>query len=224
MTRKSIKNNAQRVHASGAPGRATDRASQNSKGWSARFLSILKRDYRKLDPVVASILENDRVAQICAMLIRDYVDKGMTDWLYKGRKIRGDKHKKKLDTAIAGINEAVSLYGDRGRKEEALYLSRLAVELAEERERSEEAFATKRHGRDRAHLILYECQTFLQSQLGQRPTHATLANLVNAGFEADGNLPKDPVTEEHVRKNLENFASRNPAAAAVIDALAGRRP
>jgi hypothetical protein len=204
--------------------RATDRSSHNAKGWSDRFLSILKRDYRKLDPVVASILENDRVAHVCAMLIRAYVDKGITDWLYKDRKIRGDKHKKRLDTAIAGINEAVSLYEDRGRKEDVVYLSRLAAELREQRERSEEAFATKRHGRDRAHLILYECQAFLQSQLGQRPTYATLANLVNAGFEADGNLPAEPVTEEHVRKNLENFVSRNPEAVALINARAGRRP
>jgi len=211
MTGKSAKNNPQ------------GRSRQTARAWNDRFLKILKRDYRNLDPLVASILENPRVAQTCAMLIRAYVDKGVTDWLYKDRKIRGDKHKKRLDTAIAGIKEAISLYGDRGNKEKAVYLSRLAGELVAERERCKEAFSTKRHGRDRAHFILYECQSFLESQLGKRPTYATLANLVTACFEADGNLPDEPVTEEHVRRNLENFTSRNSAAAAVINSLAGWR-
>ncbi len=217
MARESI---TKRARSARTPGQSNN----HSGAWNDRFLKILKRDCRDLDPVVASILENARAAQMCAMLISAYVDKGVTDWLYKDRKIRGDKHKKRLETAIAGINEAISLRGDRGFKDEALYLSRLAVELTAELERSQEAFGTKRHGRDRAHFILYACQSFLEIQLGQRPTYATLANLVNAGFEADGNLPQGPVTEEHVRKNTENFVSRNPAAAAVIDSRAGRRP
>jgi hypothetical protein len=95
MIRKSSKKNPQ----------------DHASAWNDRFLKILKRDYRNLDAAVASILRNARVAQICAMLIRAYIDKGVTDWLYKDRKIRGDKYKKRLDAAIAGINEAISLYG-----------------------------------------------------------------------------------------------------------------
>src|SRR5258708_3850792 len=196
MARKSITQRTKTAKTARSV-RAPGRSNKHSGAWNDRFLKILKRDYRNLDPAVASILKNTRVAQICAPLVRAYVDKGVTNWLYKDRKIRGDKHKKKLDTAITGINEAISLRGDRGFKDEALYLSRLSVELAGERERSKEAFGTKRHGRDRAHSILYECQSFLESQLGQRPTYSTLANLITAGFDAHGTLPHDPVTAEH---------------------------
>jgi hypothetical protein len=188
---------------------------ENSAGasrWDDRFIAILKRDYSNLDRVIAAILKNEPLARMCAVKISTYVDKDVSDWLYKTRKVRGAKHKKSLEIAIAGINEAISLYRDRGRQKEALYLSCLAVELSGELGRSREAYSTKRHGRDRSHLILYDCKVFLESVLGHRITYSTLANLVNAGFEADGNPPKDPVTEEQLRKNLEAFQKRNPMA------------
>ena len=72
MTGKSGRNNPQ------------GRSRQNARAWNDRFLKILKRDYRDLDPVVASLLENPRVAQTCAMLIRAYVDKGVTVGDLKG--------------------------------------------------------------------------------------------------------------------------------------------
>jgi hypothetical protein len=180
--------------------------------WDDYFIDILKRDYNKLDGVIAAILKNEHLARMCAVKISTYVDKGVSDWLYKGRKSRGAKHKKSLEIAIAGINKAIIIYRDRGRQKEALYLSSLAVELSGELGRSKEAFGTKRHGRDRAHFILYDCKLFLESVLGHRITYSTLANLVNAGFEADRNPPKDPVTEEQLRKNLEAFQDRNPTA------------
>jgi len=184
--------------------------------WVDRFIDILKRDYKNLDNVIAAILENEQLARECAVKINNYVDKDVSDWLYKTRKIRGAKHKKSLETAIAGINEASGLYRERGRQAEAVYLSTLTLELSAQLGMVKEAYGTKRHGRDRSHLILYECKLFLESVLGHRVTYSTLANLVNAGFEAEGNTPKDPITEEQLRKNLESFQDRNPAAVTVL--------
>jgi hypothetical protein len=65
-------------------------------------------------------------------------------------------------------------------------------------------------------LILHDCKVFLESVLGHRITYSTLANLVNAGFEADRKPLKDPVTEERLRKNLEAFRDRNPEAVDLI--------
>jgi hypothetical protein len=184
--------------------------------WDERFIDVLKRDYQNLDGVIEAILKNEQLARMCAVKISAYVDKRVSDRLYKERKVRGATHNKRLEIAIAGINEAISLYRDRGRKKEALDLGCLADELSGELERSKEAFGTKRHGRDRSQLIIYDCKLFLESVLGHRITYSTLANLVNAGFEADGKARKDPVTEEQLRKNLEAFQGRNPAAVAVL--------
>jgi hypothetical protein len=180
--------------------------------WDDRFIAILKRDYINLDNVIAAILKNEPVARTCAIKISTYVDKDVSDWLYKARKMRGAEHKKRLETAIAGINEAISLYSDLGRETETLYLSTLAVELAAQLGKCKEAYGTKRHGRDRSRLGLYDCQLFLESVLRRRITYTTLAHLVNAGFEAHGKPPKEPITEELLRKTLEYFKTRNPAA------------
>jgi hypothetical protein len=183
--------------------------------WDDRFIDILKRDYNKLDVAIAAILKNEQLARMCAVKISTYVDKDVSGWLYKTRKIRGAQHKKRLKVAIAGINEAISLYRERGRQAEAVYLSTLALELSAQLGMIKEAYGTKRHGRDRSHLILYDCKLFLESFLRHRITYSTLANLVNAGFEAEGNPPKDPITEEQLRKNLEAFQERNPTAVAL---------
>jgi hypothetical protein len=183
--------------------------------WDDQFIAILKRDYSSLDRIIAAILKNEPLVRMCAVKISTYVDKDVSDWLYKTRKIRGAKHKKRLEVAIVGINEAIDLYRERGRQAEAVYLSTLALELSVQLGMSKEAYGTKRHGRDRSHLILYDCKVFLESAVGHRITYSTLANLVNAGFEADGKPPKDPVTEEHLRKNLEAFQERNPMAIAL---------
>ena len=184
--------------------------------WDDRFIDILKRDYKNLDNVIAAILENEQLARMCAVKINNYVDKSVSEWLYKTRKIRGAKHKKSLEIAIIGLNEAISLYRERGRQAEAIYLSTLALELSVQLGTIKEAYGTKRHGRDRSHLALYECKLFLESVLRHRVTYSTLANMVNAGFEADGNSLEDPLTEEQLRKNLEAFHDRNPAAVAVL--------
>ncbi len=190
------------------PGWIKDKANQEE--WIARFIRILKRDYSNLDSTISAILSNEELARACATKIRSYLDKAVTVYLYKQRKARGATEKKQLEIAIAGMNAAAGLYTERGNQAEAMHLGTLAIELSAELGRCKTAFATKRHGRDRAHSTLRECQLFLESHLQRAVTHATLANLMNAGYEADGNSPKNPVTEEHIRKNLAAFRRNNP--------------
>lgn len=185
-----------------------DKANQSK--WNDQFIGILKRDYVNSDVAISTILRDERLSQLCATKIRSYVDKDVTAWLYEQRKARGAKHKKQLEIAIAGLRTAIDLYQDRGNQEFALPLGKLADEFSQELGRCKQAFATKRHGRDRDHAILYECHSFLQAKLEQPLTYVTLANLVNAGYEADGNPPKEPVDEEQIRKNLANFKRNNP--------------
>jgi hypothetical protein len=98
--------------------------------WDDRFIAILKRDYISLDSVIAAMVKNEPLVRMCAVKISNYVDKDVSDWLYKTRKIRGAKHKKRLEIATAGVNEAIDLYRERGRQAEAVYLSTLALELS----------------------------------------------------------------------------------------------
>jgi hypothetical protein len=174
------------------------------------FIAVLDRDYGSLDPTVSAILGNEKLAQMCGVKIRSYIDKETTAWIYGQRKARGAVHTKRLESAITGLNAAIALYTTRGNHAAAMYLGSLAIELSGELGRCNTAFATKRHGRDRAHSILSECHSFLESELRRAVTYVTLANLMNAGYEADGNPPEEPVTEEHVRKNLTAFRRNNP--------------
>jgi hypothetical protein len=130
--------------------------------------------------------------------------------LYEQRKARGAKLKKQLEIAIAGLRAAIGLCRDGGYPELSSPLGILADRFSEQLGRCKQAFATKRHGRDRDHAILHECHSFLQEKLGKPVTYVTLANLVNAGYEVDGNPPKEPIDEEQIRKNLANFKRNNP--------------
>jgi hypothetical protein len=123
---------------------------------------------------------------------------------------RGTKTRKRLEIAIEGLREAVGLCKEGGKPEFLTPLGKLADELSRALEGCDQAFATKRHGRDRDHALLLECHSFLQAELGRAVTYATLANLVNAGYEADGDPPTDPADEEQVGKNLTNFKNNNP--------------
>jgi hypothetical protein len=191
------------------PGWINDRANQEE--WNGRFIRILNRDYGDTDSSISAMLRNEKLAQTCGVKIRSYVDKPVTVWLYRQRKARGAIRKKRLETAIVGLNAAIGLYVEKGDSAAAtMYLDTLATELSRQLRRCKEAYATKRHGRDRAHSTLSECRSFLESKLGRPVTYVTLANLVNAGFEADGNLSQEPVTEEHLRKNLAAFNRNNP--------------
>lgn len=182
----------------------------DQKEWNGRFIKILSRDYTNLDSIIAAILTDDRLSQICAVKIRSYVDKRFTIWWYEQRKVRGAKTKEHLKIAIAGLNAAVSLYKDQGKQAAATYLGNIALDLSGALGRWKEAYSTKRHGRDRAHSILHETRSFLESRLNRTVTYTTLANLVSAGYEADGKAPDNPVTEEQIWKNLSGFERKNP--------------
>ncbi|MGD0922927.1 MAG: hypothetical protein ABSA70_14365 [Terriglobia bacterium] len=194
----------------GAPDPAWTRDTANQSMWNGQFIGILKRDYVNSDVAISAILRDEQLSQLCATKIRSYVGKNVSAWLYEQRKARGAKLKRQLEIAVAGLRAAIGLCMDGGKKELLLPLGLLADEFSQQLGRCKQAFATKRHGRDRDHAILYECHSFLQEKLGQPVTYVTLANLVNAGYEADGGPLKEPVDEEQIRKNLANFKRNNP--------------
>jgi hypothetical protein len=185
-----------------------DKANQDK--WNKEFIGILKRDYVNSDTAISTLLRDELLSQLCATKIRTYIDKDATAWLHEQRKARGAKLKKQLETAIAGFSAAIDLYKNQGNQEVARFLDMLNGNISQVLGRCKAAFATKRHGRDRDHAILHECHSFLQAKLQQPVTYVTLANLVNAGYEADGNPAKEPVDEEQIRKNLANFKRNNP--------------
>jgi len=196
----------------------------NRAEWNGRFIEILKRDYGNSDSTILAILSNEELVQYCPEKIRCYANKEATIWLYEQRKARGAVFKRRLEIAIAGMQVAIDFYTDQGNQAAVMVLRRLGTELLEKLDLCKVAFATKRHGRDRAHSILSECHLFLEARLGQTVSFVTLANLVNAGYEADGNIPKEPITEEHIRKNLTLFKCNNPLWHSAIDAYAKLSP
>ena len=181
----------------------------DQKEWNGRFVKILRRADKNLDSTISAILDNEKLAQMCATKIRSYVDTEVTGWLYAKRKARGAEHKKKLETALPGLNAAASIYAARGNDVVVTHLTSLATELSEQLERCKIAFSTKRLGRDRAHSTLINCRLYLESELKHAVTNATLASLVSAGLEANGDA-KHLVTEENIRKNLSSFRRNNP--------------
>jgi len=185
---------------------------ENQRKWNNHFRTILKRDYENSDPVILAILNDVELCDLCGTKVRSYVDKDISAWLNRQRKNRGAKFKKRLETAIAGLHAAKEICEEQGDQSLAVNLGTLAMEFSRALGRCKIAFATKRHGRDRNHAILYECHSFLQGKLGRPVTYVTLANLVNAAFEADGKSPEDPIDEEQIRKNLTNFKRNNPLA------------
>jgi hypothetical protein len=182
----------------------------NQKDWINRFKCILDATYANSDPTISAITSNDRLVAQCAMKIRCYVDKDITALLYKMRRERGIAHKKKLENAIAGMRASAELFIERGNNAMAMFVGSLATDFSGELGRAHLAFQTKRHGRDHAHSSLWECRFYLEGVLDRKVTYATLATLVNAGHEADSKPRKDPITEEHLRKNLSAFARNNP--------------
>jgi hypothetical protein len=184
---------------------------ENQRKWNGQLKAVLKRDYSTSDSAISTILSDDRLSERCATRLRFYVDKEVTLRLNVQTKARGVKHRKELEVALAGFRVASALEIRRGNQKLAADLDALADEYLQELGRCRQAFATKRRGRDRDHGILDECHSFLESSLQQPVTHKTLANLVNAGYEVDGNLPKEPITEEQIRKNLAHFKQNNPA-------------
>jgi len=183
---------------------------ENQRKWNGQFVGILKRDYANSDATISAILRNKPLSERCATRVRSYVDKRVAPWLNQQTKARGIKHKKQLEIAIAGLGVASCLLINRGNQGLATSLGVIADEFSRELRRCKHAFGTKRRGRDRDHSILYECHSFLESKLRRPVTNKTLAHLVTAGFEADGNYLKEFVTEEEIRKNLAHFKTKNP--------------
>jgi hypothetical protein len=183
---------------------------ENQEKWIKKFIGILKRDYADLDPAIHAILSDERRAKLSTTKIRSYVDKNCTNWWYRDIKVRGAEKKRQLEQAIAGLNIAASLYLEKGDQATAAYLNTRAIELSQVPGRWKEAFATKPHGRDLDHSFLLSCQSFLETELGHPVTYVTLANLVTAGYEADGSPLEVPITEEQIRKNLTNFKRNVP--------------
>jgi hypothetical protein len=178
--------------------------------WSDRFLEILRKDYASSDRTVAAILSDGRLSKVCAIKIRSYVNKEFTAYLYAQRKARGTDTTNRLELTVRGLNAGISLSRNGGKQEFIATLEPPLRYYSKALDNCKEAFATKRHGRDRDHGILQECHTFLEQRLGQAVTYATLATLVNAGYEANGDLPEEPIDEGLVGRNLANFKKRNP--------------
>ena len=171
---------------------------------------MLRRDYASSDPTISAILGDKHLSEFGATKIRSYVDKDVTIWWYAQSKARGAKFKETLKLAIGGLRAAIVLCTIRGDQAPVSSLGKLAEEFSLQLGQCKRAFATKPHGRDRDHSFLLECQAYLKKKLGRRVTYATLTNLLNAGYEADGSSLKEPVTEEQIRKNLANFKRNNP--------------
>jgi hypothetical protein len=186
------------------------RDKENQRKWNGRFIKILKRDYLNSDSTISGILGDESLSQLCATKIRSYVDKGVTNWWYAQSKARGAAYRETLKTAIGGLRAANDLCVLRGKQEFASSLGTLADEFSLELGRCKLAFATKRHGRDRDHSFLLECQSFLLKRLGRSVSYVTLANLVNAGYEVEGAPANEPISEDQIRKNLANFKRNNP--------------
>jgi hypothetical protein len=181
----------------------------NQRQWNARFRKILARDYVNLDSTISAIVSDDWISQQCANKIRAYVDRSATAWWYRRSKRRGADVKDKLRRSVDGLRAAVELCESRGDLVAASFLARLVDQFSLALGRYKQAFATKPHGRDRDHSFLLECSSFLERALGQSITYVTLANLVNAAFEADRTTLVEPISEEHLRKNLDNFRRNN---------------
>lgn len=190
---------------------------ENQRKWNDQFRATLKRNYENLDPVIPTILSDDGLTELCATRIRSYVDKDVTHRLNEQTKSRGVNHRKRLETVVAGLRAVSDPSINRGNQKLAADFDTRADQYSQELGRCRQAFATKRRGRDRDHGILDECRSFLEKRLRQPVTHVTLANLVNAGYEVDGNSPKESITEEQIRKNLAHFKRNNPSWRNEID-------
>jgi hypothetical protein len=203
-----IKKKERTVPSAQKPGWVSD--TKDQRKWNSQFIGILNRDYANSDAIISAILRNKKLSERCATRVRSYVDKRLALCLNQQTKARGIKHKKQLEIAIAGLGAASCLLINRGNQGLATSLGVIADEFSRELGRCKQAFGTKRRGRDRDHSILYECHSFLESKIRRPVTNKTLAHLVTAGFEADGNHQKEFITEEEIRKNLAHFKAKNP--------------
>jgi hypothetical protein len=182
----------------------------NQRQWNQRFKKILREYYEGSDSTISAILSDDHLSELVGMQIRMYVDPDVTLFLNEEKKARGIKKKNQLETAIAGLRAARDIETELCNKDLASELDLLADKYSQALHRCKPAFGTKRRGRDRDQSMLCQVQNFLESALLYSATNKTIANLVNAGFHADGNLEQKTVNEDVIRKNLAHFKRNNP--------------
>jgi hypothetical protein len=174
--------------------------------WFESFRHALKNSCGN-DLICAQIASDETFARKIAQMTRTYVDKRVTSKLNRDRKARIRFYSKKLGVAIAGLEVASKLYLHRD-PDKAACLKTIASDLAAENEHTKQLLRTKRHGRDRDHGLLDMVDHELRQHFGHSITWATLANVVNAGFYADGQ--QKIVDEVLLRKNLSAFRDANP--------------
>jgi hypothetical protein len=192
--------------------------------WVDRFLDELKT-YYQADKIIAAIRRDPELAHLSGVLLRFYVNpniSGPHGALGTARKQRGRAIKQKLRSAVTGLEAAAEVYTSSGRPAIAQELLGRLTELRGIKDRTAEAFRTKSHGRDRSHSTLAYARRILELRLGCSITYATLASLVNAAYQADGQ--DTIVTEETVRKNLTNLGRNAPNWVRALDASFPRKP
>ena len=188
----------------------------DQKSWNDRLIKTLRANH-KGDTMIESLIRNDKLCRTLGGLLRFYVDKKFTDGMYHARKSRGAEHQQKLVTARIGLETAVQLLAEAREYGRAVSLIPLIEHFSAQMGRLKEAYSTKRLGRDRAHFILYACQVVGEAGLKRSISFVTLADLVNASFEADGQQDYVPATEEHIRKNFSTLDKNSPRIRALVD-------
>jgi hypothetical protein len=177
--------------------------------WEERFLAILREHYRH-DETCLRIASNDEFGKYCGTMMRRYVSPEFREAMDEDRRKRMERRREELVKAIDGLESAANLYRPHEPETAALFQIK-AAELIGQKERVDQLLDTKRHGRFRDEGILDIAKQEMEKHVGP-VTYETLANLVNAGFEADGQETDEGATvnAESLRRNLANFRSRNP--------------
>jgi hypothetical protein len=180
--------------------------------YAERFVRVLNQDYRK-DEACVRIGANKDLGEYCATMTRRYVDSEFTEWLQADRKARIGAYRANVVKAIEGFEAGANLYRLR-EPETAALLDAKVAELRGVLAGADELLNVKAHGRFRDHGILYCMRLELEKALGP-VTNATLANLINTAQGLDdeaqglGDEAVKLADAEEVRKNLDNFLTRN---------------
>jgi hypothetical protein len=180
---------------------------QNNRDmWFGRFIKALT-DQCGHDPICVRIASDRKFGRKIASGVRLYVDERFSWFFYSSRKARMAAVERIAEQAVEGVEFLSSLYALHD-PEEAARMNTVAARLRGLRRGARKLQQTKRCGRDRYHGLLHRVHRELKSHLKQTVTYATLANVINAGFRADGRDIE--VAEESIRKNLTAFRKANP--------------
>lgn len=183
---------------------------ERQKAWTKHFLRNLKSD-PIAKRLVAVLNRNSSLAERCAVSVRSYVEPHVTSWLYRIRQENGCHEIETRRRAVNGLTDLMEI--DRRKGFVDHHIERRRHALNAELERAGAAFNRKRHGRDRAHFILYEFYCFLLMNsvlLAERieVTWELLAAMLATGYRTAG-IQKFP-SADTIRHNIENFEQRCP--------------